>query len=198
MMNTTLKSTLKAAAVAGFVAAATLAQAAPATYTVDPTHTFAYFEQSHFNTSMIRGRFDKKEGTIQLDKAARSGRVELTLDMTQINTGVAALDKHLQTADFFDSANHPQARFVGDKFVFNGEKVVEVSGLLTLRGQTHPLTLKAVRFNCYDHPMLKREVCGGDFEATLKRSLWGVNYGLTRGVADDTRLTIQVEAVHQP
>jgi polyisoprenoid-binding protein YceI len=72
-----------------------------------------------------------------------------------------------------------------------------VQGKLTMRGQTHPVTLKAVRFNCFDHPMLKREVCGGDFESTIKRSQWGVNWGLTMGVADDTKLTIQVEAIKQ-
>ena len=58
-------------------------------------------------------------------------------------------------------------------------------------------TLKAVRFNCYDNPMLKREVCGGDFETTLTRSQFGVNWGLNMGVADDTRVTVQVEAVKQ-
>ena len=54
-----------------------------------------------------------------------------------------------------------------------------------------------MRFNCYDNPMLKREVCGGDFETTIKRSQWGVNCGLTMGVADDTRVVVQLEADKQ-
>jgi polyisoprenoid-binding protein YceI len=178
-------------------AAGSAAQAAPATYAIDPTHTFASFEQLHFGTSTVRGRFDKKTGTVQLDKAARSGKVEVTFDMNGINTGVAPFDSHLKSADFFDVANHPTASFIGDKFVFDGDKVSEVAGQLTMRGKTHPVSLKALRFNCYDNPMLKREVCGGDFEATIKRSQWGVSFGIPMGIADDTRLTIQVEAVKQ-
>jgi polyisoprenoid-binding protein YceI len=191
-MNRMLK-TLAAA----LVAAPLLATAAPATYAIDPTHTSVFFEALHFGTSTNRGRFIKNSGTVSFDRAAKSGKVDLTLDMSGISTGVAPFDKHLSSADFFDVANHPTARFVGDAFVFDGDKVTEVRGQLTLRGQTHPVTLKAVRFNCYDNPMLKREVCGGDFETTIQRSQWGVNWGLQMGVADATKLIIQVEAVKQ-
>jgi polyisoprenoid-binding protein YceI len=184
-------------ALAALALTAPLAQAQSATYAIDPTHTFVTFESPHFGTSTNRGRFDKKSGTVQFDKAGKSGKVELTLDMTGINTGVEPFNKHLQSPDFFDVANHPTAKFVGDKFVFNGDKVAEVSGQLTLRGKTNPVTLKAVRFNCYDNPMLKREVCGGDFETTIKRSQWGVDFGLNMGILDDTKLIIQVEAVKQ-
>ena len=72
-----------------------------------------------------------------------------------------------------------------------------VTGTLTLRGKTGPVTLKALSFNCYDNPMLKREVCGGDFETVIQRSKFDVSYGLQYGIADDTRLVIQVEAVKQ-
>lgn len=179
------------------LAAPLASQAAPATYAIDPTHTSVTFEALHFGTSTNRGRFMKNTGTVQLDRAAKTGKVELTLDMAGLSTGVAPFDKHLRGPDFFDAEAHPTATFVGDSFVFDGDKVTEVSGQLTLRGKTAPLTLKAVRFNCYDHPMLKREVCGGDFQATLKRSTWGVNWGLQMGVADETPLLIQVEAVKQ-
>ncbi len=181
----------------GLAAAATLGQAQTATYAIDPTHTFATFEATHFGTSTNRGRFGKNSGTVQFDRAGKTGKVELSIDMTGISSGVAPFDGHLKGADFFDVANHPTATFVGDKFTFNGNNVSEISGQLTMRGKTAPVTLKAVRFNCYDNPMLKREVCGGDFETTIKRSQWGVNWGLTMGVADDTRVLIQVEAVKQ-
>jgi polyisoprenoid-binding protein YceI len=167
------------------------------TYAIDPTHTFVTFEFPHFGTSTNRGRFDKKEGTVQFDKAARSGKVDVVFDLKSVSTGVEMLNKHLQSADFFDSAKFPEARFVGDKFVFNGDKVSEVVGTLTLRGKSMPVTLKATNFNCYMNPLLKREVCGGDFETTLKRSQWGVSYGLEMGIPDDVRLLIQVEAVKQ-
>jgi polyisoprenoid-binding protein YceI len=190
-----LKKTLALASLATLAAATAHAEAA--TYAIDPTHTNVIWEQQHFGTSTNRGRWAKKSGTVQFDRAAKTGKVELTLDMTSVDTGVEPFNKHLQSEDFFDAAKFPTATFVADKFVFNGDKVAEVSGNLTLRGKTNPITLKAVRFNCYENPMLKREVCGGDFEATIKRSQFGVNWGLTMGVADETKLTIQVEAVKQ-
>ena len=173
------------------------AQAHANTYAVDPTHTFATYEIGHFGTSTNRGRFDRKEGTIQFDRAAKTGRVEITIDLASINTGVEPMNKHLQSKDFYNVAEYPSAKFVGDKFTFNGDKVSEVSGTLTMRGKTAPVTLKASNFNCYTSPLLRREVCGGDFEATLKRSLWGVDYGLNFGFPDDVRLLVQVEAIKQ-
>ena len=182
-------------------AAATLAtgiaQAEPANYAIDPTHTFVTFEISHFGASVNRARFDKKQGSVQLDKAAKSGKVEISFDTTSVNSGTPAFDKHLQSADLFNAAQHPKISFVSDKFVFNGDKVSEVSGQLTLLGKTGPVTFKANQFNCYQSPMLKREVCGGDFEATIDRTQWGMNYGVEWGFAKNVRLVVQVEAVKQ-
>jgi polyisoprenoid-binding protein YceI len=174
-----------------------LALAESATYAIDPTHTFVNFESKHFGTSTLRGRFDKKEGTVTLDKVAKTGKAEITLDVTSVSTGVAALDTHLKGKDFFNAAEFPTARFVGDKFSFTGDKVATVSGTLTMRGKTHPVTLTATHFNCYINPMLKREVCGGDFETSIQRTLWDVSYGLAYGIPDATRLLIQIEAVKQ-
>ena len=174
-----------------------LAQAESATYAVDPTHTFVTFEISHFGASVNRGRFDKKEGTVQFDRAGKTGKVEISFDATSINSGTPAFDKHLQSADLFNAAQHPKITFVSDKFSFNGDKVSEVSGQLTLLGKTGPVTLKANQFNCYQSPMLKREVCGGDFEATIDRTQWGMNYGVDWGFAKNVRLVVQVEAVKQ-
>ena len=189
------KSLLALAAVAYLAGHAVHAQTA--TYAVDPTHTFATFEISHFGASVNRGRFDKKEGTVQLDKAARTGKVELTIDTTSINTGVAPFDKHLQSADIFDAAKFPTAKFVGDKFIFEGDKLVSVSGDLTIKGKTQPATFKANQFACYQSPMLKREVCGGDFEATIDRTQFGVDYGVQYGFPKNVRIVAQIEAVKQ-
>lgn len=190
-----MRTSLTLLAAAAVLSTTGLAQAAE--YKIDPTHTNVIWEQIHFGTSTNRGSWSKKSGTVQFDRAAKTGKVELTLDMTSVNTGVGPFDNHLKGDDFFAADKYPTATFVGDKFMFNGDKVSEVQGALTLRGQTHPVTLKAVRFNCFDHPMLKREVCGGDFETTIKRSQWGVNWGLNMGVPDDTKIVIQVEAVKQ-
>lgn len=189
------KSLLTLAAMSTLLAGA--AQAQTASYAIDPTHTFATFEISHFGASVNRGRFDKKEGSVQFDRAGKSGKVDITIDATSINSGTAAFDKHLQSADFFDTAKHPTIKFVSDKFSFNGDKVSEVSGNLTLLGKTQPVTLKANQFNCYQSPMLKREVCGGDFETTIDRTAFGMNYGIAWGFPKDVRLVVQVEAVKQ-
>lgn len=179
-------------------AAATLSTGVfAADYAIDPTHTFATFEIGHFGASVNRGRFDKKEGTVQFDRAAKTGKVDISFDVASINTGTAAFDKHIASADILNAAAHPKARFVSDKFSFNGDKVSEVSGQLTLLGKTQPVTLKANAFNCYDSPMLKREVCGGDFETTIDRTAFGVNYGVDWGFPKNVRLVLQVEAVKQ-
>ena len=108
------------------------AQAESATYAIDPSHTFVTFEIGHMGTSTNRGRFDKKEGTVQFDRAGKSGKVNLTIDASSISTGTPALEKHLQSADFFNVEKFPTITFSADKFVFTGDKVSEVVGNLTL------------------------------------------------------------------
>ena len=173
------------------------AHAEVATYAIDPTHTFVTFEATHFGTSTLRGRFDKKEGSVMLDKASKSGKADITIDTSSVSTGVAALDTHLKSKDFFNAAEFGSAKFSADKFAFSGEKVSEITGTLTMLGKAQPVTLKANNFNCYVSPMLKREVCGGDFETTIARSSYGMPYGLNFGLPDNIRLLIQIEAVKQ-
>jgi polyisoprenoid-binding protein YceI len=192
------RTTVIAAALATTALTSVSAQAQSATYALDPTHTFVTFEVPHFGVTTNRGRFDKKTGSVQLDKAGKSGKVEITIDTGSINTGTEAFNKHLQSKDFFNSAEFPTAKFVADKFVFNGDKVAEVTGTLTLLGKTNPVTLKANNFGCYQNPMLKVEVCGGDFETTIVRSQWGVTWGLNFGFSDNVKLVIQAEGIKQP
>ena len=177
--------------------ALTAGAAQAANYAIDPTHTFVTFEISHFGATTNRARFDKKQGTVEFDRAAKTGKVDISIDVTSVNSGTPQFDKHLQSADLFDAAKHPTIKFVSDKFSFNGDKVSEVSGQLTLLGKTAPVTLKATQFNCYDSPMLKREVCGGDFETTIDRTQWGVNYGIDWGFTKNVRLVVQIEAIKQ-
>lgn len=191
-----MRTSLVALALAAtFATGAAIAE--PATYAIDPTHTYVTFEIDHFGASTNRGRFDKKEGTVQLDKAAKTGKVDITIDTTSINSGSAGFNKHLQSPDLFDAEKFPTIKFSGDKFTFNGDKVSEIAGTLTLMGKTGPVTLKATKFGCYTSPMLKREVCGGDFETVIDRSAYGLNYALQYGIPKEVRLVIQVEAVKQ-
>jgi polyisoprenoid-binding protein YceI len=187
-------------AMATLALAASLAasvQAAPATYGIDPTHTFVTFEAKHMGTSTNRGRFDKKEGTVVLDLAAKTGKADITIDTGSINTGTAPFDSHLKSKDFFNAEAFPKATFVGDKFKFDGDKLAEVSGTFTLLGKSQPVTLKANSFGCYENPRIKREVCGGDFETTIKRSAYGMDWGISYGIPDDIKLLIQIEAIKQ-
>ena len=177
--------------------ALTAGAAQAANYAIDPTHTFVTFEIGHFGATTNRARFDKKQGTVEFDRAAKTGKVDISIDVTSVNSGTPPFDKHLQSADLFDAAKHPTIKFVSDKFSFNGDKVSEVTGQLTLLGKTAPVTLKATQFNCYDSPMLKREVCGGDFEATIDRTQWGMNYGVEWGFPKNVRLVVQIEAIKQ-
>ena len=192
-----MKNPLIATFVMAAAAAAGLAHAESATYSIDPTHTTVIFEAKHFATSTVRGRFDKKDGSVTFDRAAKTGKADITIETASINTGVGPFDGHLKSKDFFNSTDVPTAKFVGDKFSFDGDKVSSVTGSLTLLGKTQPVTLTASNFNCYQHPMLKREVCGGDFETTIARSQWGMNYGLNYGLPDSIRLLIQIEAPKQ-
>ena len=189
-----MKTLTPLAVAATLLAAASLAQAESVTYAVEPMHTYVTFEVRHFATSTNRGRFDKKEGSITLDRAAKTGRADITIDTASISSGLPLFDSHLRGDNLLRVKDFPTAKFTGDKFTFDGDKVSAVSGTLTLLGKTQPITLNATLFNCYDNPMLKREVCGGDFEATLQRSAFGMTYGLP-GIPDSVKLVIQIEAV---
>jgi polyisoprenoid-binding protein YceI len=192
-----MKFSLIAAALMATVTVTLKAQEAPksSVYTVEPTHTFVNWEAQHFGTSTNRGRFDKHSGTVTLDKATNTGKVEITIEMASISTGTIPFDSHLKNKDFFNVDVHPKSTFKGD-FKLDAGKIVAAQGQLTMLGVTKPVTLKGKSFNCYTNPFFRKEVCGGDFEATIKRSEYGMTFGLP-GIPDDIRLLIQIEAVAQ-
>ena len=173
------------------------AAAQPVTYLIEPTHTSVTWEVVHFGTSTTRGRFARVQGQVVLDRAARTGEASIEVDTTALDTGIAPFNARLKEADLFATAEHPTAWFVAGRMLFDGDRVVAVPGELTLRGVSQPLTLKAVRFNCYRNPLFNREVCGGDFEATVLRNDFGMSFGLPF-VGNEVLLRVQVEAVRQP
>jgi polyisoprenoid-binding protein YceI len=183
------------ACLAAALACTSLAQAQAPNYAIDPTHTFVNYENGHYGTTTNRGRFSTKDGTLFFDRANQQGKVEIIMDISSVNTGVDFLNRQIQGRDFFNVADHPTGTFVSDKFVFSGDKVSEVHGKLTLKGKTHPVVLKATKFNCYVNPLHRREVCGGDFETVIVRSQWDILWGLQFGFEDNVRLLIQVEAI---
>lgn len=171
------------------------AHAAP--YAIDPHHTFVRFEIGHFGTSTNSAQFEKTSGTVAFDRAARTGQVDVRVDTRSVHSGSAAFDQHLQGADLFHTEKYPEMRFVSERFEFDGDRVTQVHGQLTLLGKTAPLVLRATQFNCYQSPMLKAEVCGGDFDATIDRTQWGMDYLVAMGMPKQVRLVVQIEAARQ-
>jgi polyisoprenoid-binding protein YceI len=181
-------------------AALAAARAEPQRYALDPAHSFVHFELMHFGTSTIRGRFGPARGSVTLDREARSGEVSIELPMASVSTGVAPFDAHLRRADLLAVEPHPLAWFVARRLRYGADgepALAAVEGELTLLGQSRGLALTATRFGCYPHPRLQREVCGGDFEGELKRSDFGIDYGLPF-VADRVRIRVQVEGIREP
>lgn len=172
------------------------AHADPRVYRLDPDHTFITFEVLHFGTSTLRGRFGQVNGQVRIDPQAGTGYAGLTLPTAAVDTGMKILDRRLCERDLLGCADNPQAFFVAERFRFEGEAVRELRGELTVHGHSQPVTLKAVRYGCYQHPMLKREACGGDFEAELLRSDFGASFGVAF-ISDRVRLKIQVEGLRE-
>lgn len=185
-----------AAAVLAGMAAWGGAHAEPVTYVVDPQHTKVYWEVSHFGTSTHRGRFDRTQGHIVIDREAGSGEAFIRIAAASVSSGVSALDSVLRGAQFLSAEEHPEAWFVAQRFRFEGAQVAELRGEFTLRGVSRPLALRSERFACRNDPALHREVCGGDFEGEILRSEFGITFGLPF-VGDKVRLLVAVEAVRQ-
>ena len=176
-------------------ACASFAVAAPATYTIEPTHTYPSFEADHMGgVSLLRGKFLKTSGTITLDRAAKTGSVDITVDTSTIDFGNTKLNEHAKGADMFDVAKFPTSTFVAKKITFNGDIPATAEGDFTLHGVTKPLTLTINRFKCIDHPRLKREVCGADVSGTFKRDDFGITYGMPM-FFPEVKLLIEVEAI---
>ncbi len=185
-------STLSVVALTGLGMVSVSSQAA--LYEIDPHHANARFFVNHFGTSTNAGGFYGLSGIVDYSPKTQSGFVGVTIPIISLSTGIKPFDKHLKSADFFDVDKYPTAYFQSTKWQFNGDKVESVTGDLTLHGQTHPITLKATNFNCYDSPIAKTQVCGGDFETTIDRTDWGMTTYTDGGMMKDVTLKIQIEA----
>lgn len=191
-----MKTTLAAPLLLALAAVSAPALAAPAGYTIDPNHTFPVFEVDHLGFSTQRGRFNKTSGRITLDTAARQGSVDVTIDAASIDMGFAKWNDNMRGENYFNTDAHPTITFKADKLVFDGERPVSAEGSLTMLGVTRPVTLTINRFRCAPHPLNKRETCGADVVATLKRSEFGMTKYIP-SVGDDVRLLIAVEAFRE-
>ena len=172
------------------------ASAAPATYTLDPDHTHPSFEVDHFGgLSTWRGTFKKTTGKVVYDATAKAGVVDVLIDTASIDFAHDKLNEHATSAEMLDVAKYPTAQYKGKFSEFSLNTPKTIVGELTLHGITKPVTLSINSFKCFDHPMLKKEVCGADASGTFNRADFGVNYGEGYGFKQDVLLRIQVEGI---
>jgi polyisoprenoid-binding protein YceI len=177
------------------ITAAASASAFAQTYTIDPGHTYPSFESDHMGISTFRGKFTKTKGSVTLDRATKTGTVDIVVDTSSIDFGHAKLNEAAKSKDLFNVEQFPTATYKGKSIKFDGDKPVAVDGEFTLLGVTRPLTLKINKFKCMDNPFYKREVCGADVSGEFDRTAYGMNYGVPKFSAPEIKLAIQVEAV---
>lgn len=179
---------------ASFVSAAVMAE--PVTYVLDSTHSFARFGYSHMGLSTQAHKFDKTTGTVVFDKAAKTGSVDVVIDMKSVNTGFTVFNGHIQGEDFLSTEKFPTATFKSTKVNFVGDKPATVEGALTIKGVTKPVTLTLSNFVSTTHPMNKKEAIGADASVTIKRSDFGAGK-YAPAVSDEVLITVSVEALKQ-
>lgn len=170
--------------------------AAPETFVIDGTHTLPRFSYSHFGYSTQLSRFDKTTGKIVLDRQAKTGSIDVTVDTTSVNTGSALFNEHIQGADFLDTAQYPNMTFHSNTLKFDGDMLVSVEGTLTLKGISKPVTLTVTSFQCMPHPMLKKDACGANATTRVKRTDFNMGK-YAPNVGDEVTVTIPVEAVKE-
>ncbi|MDP3839325.1 MAG: YceI family protein [Methylococcales bacterium] len=174
----------------------TAASAAPETYTIDENHTLPRFSYNHFGYSTQLSRFDKAAGKIIIDRQAKTGSVEVTIDTTSVNTGSSLFNEHIQGEDFLNTAKYPTATFTANQFKFKGDELVSVDGALTLKGITKPVILTVTSFHCMPHPILKKDACGANATTVVKRTEFNMGK-YAPNVGDEVTLTIPVEATKE-
>jgi polyisoprenoid-binding protein YceI len=170
--------------------------AAPETFSLDPSHTLPRFEYNHMGFSQQLSRFDKVSGSVTLDRAAKTGSVDVTIDAKSVNTGSTQFNEHIQGKDFLDTEKFPTITYKSTAVKFNGDAVASVEGNLTVKGVTKPVTLTVQSFKCMPHPMLKKEACGATATAMIKRSDFGAG-AYAPLVGDEVTLTLPIEAIKQ-
>ena len=186
-----------------FVGAFAFAVAVPAmaveeSYVIEPVHSQPQWETRHIGMSPQRGSFSKVAGKITLDREAKKGSVDMTIDATSIRTFDGRLDAIVKGDRFFNVEKFPTLTFKSDKFTFDGDRVVAIDGDFTMIGVTRPVSFKVPNFVCGENPFNKKPMCGAEATATIKRSDWGMTNGLNiNNPADEIKLLIPIEGYRE-
>jgi polyisoprenoid-binding protein YceI len=172
------------------------AHASAEKYEFDKSHTRILFFVNHLGFSDTVGEFTAYDGTFSLDlEKPETSTLDVTLKPAGIRTPSEALDKHLQNADFFNVEKFPDIRFVSKSVKKTGDNTGEVTGDLTMLGVTKPVVMK-VKLNKADyHPKTQDYIAGFTGETTLKRSEFGMNFGIPM-VGDEVRMVVHTELVN--
>lgn len=175
------------------------AVAAPENYTIDPFHTYPNFEVNHLGMSTMRGQFTKSTGKFSIDRAAKTGTLEITVQTASITTGDGdkagrprSRDEHLRSPDFFSVAEFPTMIYKSTGVKFNGDNPGTIDGNLTLLGATKPVSLHVENWKCGPSPASKKEMCGGNASGSFKRSDFGMKYAVPN-VGNEIKLWIEIE-----
>jgi len=177
-----------------FALASTASFAAPVSYSVDSTHSYARYDIKHLSFSVQSGTFTQMSGKVVMDLEQHQGSVDVSIDANSLQTFYAARDKHLKSEAFFNVAKFPTLTYKSDKLVFNKDQLAQVEGQLTLLGVTKPVTLTVVQFQGGVNPMTGKQEYGANATAHIKRSDFGMTAYLP-AIADDVELDITIEAV---
>jgi polyisoprenoid-binding protein YceI len=166
------------------------------TYRVDPLHTATTFSVTHLGLSQQRGSFGKTTGMVTLDRAAKTGSIDVTIDAASVTSGSSSREQMLKGEDYFNVAQFPTIVFKATKLKFDGDSLVGCEGELTMRGVTRPVRLSVADFKCAIHPATRKPVCGAEVTTQVKRS----EFGMTKNQAstsDDVIIAIAIEAIQQ-
>lgn len=181
------------ATLTALVAFAAAAQAAPETYVIDNSHTSSQFSYRALGLSNQTHRFEKISGRVVFDAAAKTGSADVMIDATSVNTGNTLLNNHIQAADFFDTANHPAITFKSTRMTLDGDEP-SMSGNLTIKGVTRPVTLAITHFQCMQDSSFKMDACGANATVTIKRSDFNMGrYAFL--VSNDITLNLAIKAI---
>jgi polyisoprenoid-binding protein YceI len=182
-------------AVVALAALVALPAVAQETYVIDPVHSQPQWVATHIGFSKQHGSFGKAAGKVVLDRAAKKGWIDVSIDATSIRTYSERLDQVVKGEKFFNVEKYPTITFKSTNLMFDGDTLVGAEGELTMLGVTKPVTLKVANFKCGEQTFNKKPMCGAEATATIKRSEWGMTDGLKIGnPGDDIDLIIPVEA----
>lgn len=161
------------------------------TYNVDPHHTLASWAVNHMGFSILNGLFGASGGSITLDPAQPAeSKVDVTFKIAELSVTTPEFREHLQSPDFFDAAKYPTARFVSTSVVAGEGNRATIVGNLTVKDQTRPVTIDAAFVGAGTNPMSRKLNVGFHGTTTIKRSDFGVGFGVPV-VSDEVKLDIQ-------